>query len=212
MVETQMGGEVMEEKPVCNSCSKQIESGDKHLVIKASKKEEKDTFLCAKCLDEVQTALDEETRNPNIPMSFVVGLGGAIVASLIWYFFVTLTEWQIGIIAILMGWLVGQGVVWGAGHKRGTSLRWISVTLTLIAIFFSEYLILNHFLHEAGVPINLTIGQFFEIYGAYLSEGAGFLDILFFGIALWQAYATPGPRKLQGEIVHKNVAHDSSPL
>ena len=193
----------MEEKPVCSGCSKPVDLGSEHLLVKASKKGEQDTFLCAQCLAGAQTALEEETRSPNIPLAFVAGLGGAVVAGLIWYFFVTLTGWQIGIIAILMGWLVGQGVVWGAGRKRGTPLQWISVLLTIVAILFSEYLIFNHFFHEEGFAGNLPIGVFFQVYGAYFGEGAGFLDILFFGIALWQAYATPGQRKLKGEVVQR---------
>ena len=193
----------MEEKPVCTECSKPIELGDEHFIVKASKKGEADTFLCAQCLAKAKTALEEETHNPNIPLAFVVGLGAAVVAGLVWYFFVTLTGWQIGIISILMGWVVGQGVVWGAGHKRGIPLQWVSVLLTLVAIFLSEYLIFNHFFHEAGLVGNLPIDKFFEVYGAYFSEGAGFLDILLFGIALWQAYVTPGRRKLKGTVVYR---------
>ena len=191
----------MEEKPVCKECSKPIELRGEHLKIKESKKGEKASFLCSDCLAKAQTALEEETLKPNIPKAFLVGLGAAAVAGLIWYFFVTLTGWEIGIIAVLMGWLVGQGVVWGAGHKRGTPLQWISVLLTIIAIFASQYLIWNYFFHDVGGVGNLTIDQFLEVYGAYLGEGSGFLDIVFFAIALWQAYVTPRQRKLAGEVV-----------
>lgn len=195
----------MEEKPVCSGCSKTVDLGNEHLIVKASKKGEEDIFLCAQCLAETQTVLEAETRNPNIPLAFMAGLGGATVAGLIWYFFVTLTGWQVGIISILMGWVVGQSVVWGAGRKRGTPLQWLSVLLTVIAIIFSEYLIFNHFFHEEGFVGNLPIGVFFEVYAAYFGEGTGFLDILFFGIALWQAYATPRPRKLKGEVVNRAI-------
>ncbi len=141
-----------------------------------------------------QTVIQEETLGPNILMAILVGLAAAVLAGVIWYFFVTLTGWQLGIISILMGWLVGQGVIWGAGHKRGKPLQWISVLLTIVAVVFSEYLIFNHSFHEVGGVGNLTIGQFFDVYVDYLTEGAGFLDILFFGIALWQAYVTPRQR------------------
>jgi len=184
----------MEEKPVCTECSKPIDLGDEHLKIKESKKGEKDSFLCSDCLAKAQTTLEEETLKPNIPKAFLVGLGAAAVAGLIWYLFVTLTGWEIGIIAILMGWLVGQGVVWGSGHKRGTPLQWMSVLLTIVAIFFSEYLIFNHFFHEVGGVGNLPLDKFFQAYGAYFGEDRGFLDILFFGIAIWQAYVTPRQR------------------
>lgn len=143
----------------------------------------------------VQTVIQEEAQQPNMLMAALVGLGAATVAGLIWYFFVTLTGWQFGFISILMGWLVGRGVVWGAGRQRGRPLQWMSVLLTIVAIFFSEYLIFNHFFHELGLVGNLTIAQFFKFYGAYFAEGTGFLDILFFGIALWQAYVTPRQRK-----------------
>ena len=141
-----------------------------------------------------QTVIQEEKHDLNIPMALMVGLGTATIAGVIWYFFVTLTGWQLGIVSILMGWLVGQGVIWGAGRKRGKPLQWISVLLTVVAIFLSEYLIFNHYFHEVGGVGNLTIAQFFDVYVDYLTEGTGFLDILFFGIALWQAYVTPRQR------------------
>ncbi len=200
----------MEEKPVCEGCSKPIDLTDEHLVIEAKKKGEKETFLCAQCLTETQAALEEETHNPNIPLALVFGLGAAVVAGFIWYFLVTLTGWQVGIVAILMGWLVGQGIVWGAGHKRGAPLQWISVLLTIVAILFSEYMIFNHFFHEEGLVGNLPIDIFFEVYGAYFGEGTGFLDILFFGIALWQAYVTPRQRALKGQIIPRAMPQVSN--
>ena len=189
------------EKPVCAECSTPIEPGDEHLIIKASKKGKTDTFLCAQCLAKARTALEEQTHNPNMLMAVMGGLAGAVAGGLIWYFFVILTDWQVGFIAMLMGLLVGLGVVRGAGRKTGRPLQWISVLLTVVAILFSEYLIFNHFFREVGLVGNLTIAQFFEVYGAYFGEGAGFLDILFFGIALWQAYATPGRKVLKGTVV-----------
>lgn len=144
--------------------------------------------------DDSPIVSDERKDQPNIFMAFLVGLGAAALAGIIWYFFVTLTEWQFGFISILVGWLVGQGVVWGAGHKRGRPLQLISVVLTVAAIFLSEYLIFNHFFHEVGGMRNLTISEFFEVYGDYFTEGRGFMDVLFFGIAIWQAYVTPRER------------------
>jgi hypothetical protein len=189
----------MEQELVCAGCSKPINPKmDEYTIVGTSKKGIVEKVVCPQCRAKFQDELNQEALKPNIPLAVLAGLLGAVVAGIIWYYFVIITGWQFGLVSVLMGWLTGKSVIWGSGNKRGQSLQFISLALTVLAIIFSEYLIFNHyFVKEFGVG-NLTIGDFFTVYRYYFTHDTGFLDILFFGIALWQAYKTPQMRELNG--------------
>jgi len=65
-----------------------------------------------------------------------------------------ITNFQVGIVAIAVGFVVAQGVVFGAGRHPSIALVPISVAFTLVALVVSEYLIANHFY---GVAIAVLI-------------------------------------------------------
>jgi len=190
----------MENVLTCAKCSKQIDPQDEYTIIKTSKHGDVESALCPQCRAVVQDAIEQETRTPNILLALFAGSLGAAVAGLIWYYFVTLTGIQFGLVSVLMGWLVGKCVVWGSGNRRGKSLQLLSLSLTIVAIIFSEYLILNHyFIEEFGSGYgNLTLSDFFRMYGLYFTQASGFINLLFYGIALWQAYKIPRMRELGG--------------
>jgi hypothetical protein len=97
---------------------------------------------------------------------------------------------------------------WGAGNKRGRALQIMSVVLTVVAIFLSEYLILNHyFKEEFGTGYgNLTFSDFWTMYGAYFSDASGYFNLIFYAIALWQAWVTPRTREVSGIVMNKPAA------
>lgn len=198
----------MERKLVCAQCSKPIGPQDEYTIIKTSKHGDVESTLCLQCRAVVQDAIEQETHAPNILLALFAGSLGAAVAGLIWYYFVTLTEIQFGLVSILMGWLVGKCVVWGSGNRRGKSLQLLSLSLTIVAIIFSEYLILNHyFIEEFGSGYgNLTLSDFLRMYGLYFTQASGFINLLFYGIALWQAYKTPRMRELGGITMNSSAS------
>lgn len=139
---------------------------------------------------------------PNAPASsrdiaggLLVGLVAAVVASALWYGVVVITDYQVGIVAIAVGFLVGQGVVLGAGRRGHVALVAISVLLTFLALAISEYLVVMHVLEQEFMapgesldriqPIGLVV----EIVTDSLQADP--LTLLFWGIALFQAFVIP---------------------
>jgi len=198
----------MENELVCIGCSKLINPEDEYTIIQTSKKGDIESVLCPQCRVTFEDAVEQETHAPNILFAPIAGLLGATAAGLVWYYFVTLTGIQFGLVSVLMGWLVGKSIVWGSGNKRGKSLQLLSLSLTIIAIIFSEYLILNHyFIEEFGSGYgNLTLSDFLRMYGLYFTQASGFINLLFYAIALWQAYITPRKRELSGITMNKPTA------
>ena len=132
----------------------------------------------------------------------LAGLAAAVVGTLVWYGVVVITKYQLGFIAVGVGWLVGMGVVFGSGRKRGPALQAISVAITLAALVASEYLIVRHFavefLAEEGVteiPVLLPLGLMLEL--VVTSIGENLITLIFWAIALWAAFSTPARRRLR---------------
>lgn len=125
---------------VCASCNTNISEGSAALVQGKNKKSPL-LSICASCVSKMEQAFQAETNEPNLWGGLTVGLGAALIASLAWYAVVVVTKLQLGIIAVAVGWLVGQAVMLGAGHKRGRQLQMLSVGITTLTMAFSEYLV-----------------------------------------------------------------------
>ena len=122
------------------------------------------------------------------------GLVGAIIASALWYAVVALTSWQIGLVAIIVGFIVGKAVVFGAGGRGSIPLVAVSVAFTLMALVVSEYLIIFHFIsQEVGAANVISVIQpiDFVVMVAFESLQADPLTLLFWGFALFQSVAIP---------------------
>ena len=122
----------------------------------------------------------------------LAGLLAAVLATAIWYGVVAVTSYQLGIVAIAVGFLVGQSVVLGARGHASIALPVISVVLTLLALAISEYLIVAYFVgQEVGVPIDIVQPPDFVVSVIADSLAADPLTLAFWAIALFQAVAIP---------------------
>jgi hypothetical protein len=126
--------------------------------------------------------------------AIIVGLLGAIIGGVIWYYVTILTGWRIGFAAIGVGLLVGNGVVYGAGQKRAWKLQLIALVLALLGLVIGKYLLMQHYYSEAGWEGWMPLGLFFRTYFDSLTSGFnGILDLFFMALAMWYAYRVPSP-------------------
>ena len=136
----------------------------------------------------------------------VGGAIGAVLATGLWYGVVAVTNWQVGIVAIAVGFIVGQGVVLGAGRHPSILLVPISLAFTLVSLVVSEYLIANHFYNTAVAEISaemgLSVGEVADIAAlsgipttplelVRFSLESDPITLLFWAIAGWEAFVIP---------------------
>jgi len=185
----------------CANCGAAILEGQE-TVIRGKDKKAAGVTICPNCAEQIESAFQAETEGPNLPGAVLLGLGAAVISCLIWYGIVVVTNYQLGIIAVGVGWLVALAVIFGSGKKRGPKLQAISVVITLLAMVASEYLIVRHFLVEAlseegytGFKLLLPVGDMLTL----VVEGvkADLLTLVFWAIALWQAFVVPAKRRLR---------------
>jgi len=185
----------------CANCGVAIPAGSE-LTFRGTDRKAPDVTMCSNCARTVERTFQAETEDINSVNALLLGLGAAALSSVVWYGAVVVTNLQLGIIAVGVGWLVAQAVMLGAGRKRGASLQGLSIAITVLAMAFSQYLIVRHFavqsLARRGytnipllLPFDLMVGLIVE------SIRNDPLTLLFWAIAVWEAYKLPGARRLQ---------------
>jgi len=143
------------------------------------------------------------TKNPNILLGVVLGIVGAIVGGIVWYFITIGTEREIGYISLGLGYLVGTGVYWGSGKKRGHQLQIISAVITLITIFVTEKFIFDYFLNQY---LQAHISEYPQMVGQtvsvsftnqdFLMNLVSPIGLLIYAIGIYFAYKICKPRKI----------------
>src|SRR5256885_12374195 len=87
--------------------------------------------------------LAKQTSEPKMLGALLYGLVAGVLAGAIWFAIVIVTQHEVGLVAVVVGWLVGQAVVLGSGRKRGLKLQLLSVAIALATMAGAEYFILR---------------------------------------------------------------------
>ncbi|MDP7180508.1 MAG: hypothetical protein QF824_04525 [Candidatus Woesearchaeota archaeon] len=183
---------------ICSNCRTKLTGESKRVVTKEGGIAE----LCFKCHEGIEKALHMESKDVNFPLALGLGLIAGIIGAFIWYGIVVLTQWQFGLIALVIGYLVGFGVMIGAGRRRSVSLQIMSGVIALGSILFGEVLITSHFVLQAMAEQGMKLGFFDLDLGKVIGLtfellGEDPLTLLFWGIAVWVAFGIPKPAKLR---------------
>jgi hypothetical protein len=187
--------------PTCAACGAEIPQGQA-VVLRGKDKKAPPKTICPNCATSLEKTFEAETENPNLLGALALGLSAAVISALVWYLLVALTHYQIGFVAVGVGFLIGVAVRFGAGGQRGIALQLASVAITLLAMGTSEYLIVRHFAAQAlaeegytSIPLVLPIGLMLMLVVESIKSDP--LTLLFWGIAAWEAFAIPGKRRLR---------------
>lgn len=191
-------GSKAEQKVLCAECRQETPAGQYYTY---RDKKGQDLFLCGACRQKAEAALQGETENPNLMGAVLLGLLGGLLAGVVWYLIVAITRYEIGYVALGVGYLIGWSVYFGSGKKRGFHLQMISVGITLATLMIAAYFTVLHFLREYLLQEKVEgyQGQFFFISPldpAYLKSLVSPMGLLIWAIALYIAFSVSKPRAL----------------
>jgi len=125
----------------------------------------------------------------NLPMALMAGLGASLIGALLWATITVVTEYQIGYMAIAVGFMVGYAVRYlgkGLDQIYGIIGAVFALLGCLMGNFFS---IVGFAANELGLGYlealnSIDLGVIPEIMGDTFSP----IDILFYGIAIYEGY------------------------
>ena len=139
------------------------------------------------------------TRGIDYHRSLLYAIPAGIVAAIIWAFFVIITGWEFGFLAIAIGYLVGYATYFGAGKKGSFTLQLTSVGISLISIFIGEYLITNHFWYTDLIAEGVQTMYFLRVWpvvvGTFEYIYQNPVTLLFWAIALYASYSMARQRE-----------------
>ncbi|MDQ0172793.1 hypothetical protein [Paenibacillus tundrae] len=138
----------------------------------------------------------EEKQGIKIGMPIIGGLIAAIVGGAIWAAVAAMTEYEVGLIAILIGALTGYAVVLLSNKRIATVHKVIAVIFALVGIVLGKYLTVVYFASEMFdesfmqlVFDGEIVNAFIETFSDYFGEP---MDLLFIGLAIVSAWQIPG--------------------
>ncbi len=91
-------------------------------------------IVCASCRDRIEAMFQGGSPLTRVFKAFVFGTIGAAVGALLYYAIMKITGLNIGLVAIVVGLLVGGAVKAGSGNRGGRFYQLLAVFLTYSAI------------------------------------------------------------------------------
>jgi hypothetical protein len=113
---------------ICSRCEKSLDREYHQLNAQA---------VCGEC----RVRADVEHARDQRPSQFLIaagyGFGAAIVGGVLYWGFVKVTDIELGLMAIAVGWLVGKAVMKGSNARGGRRYQVLAVVLTYLSIAMS---------------------------------------------------------------------------
>jgi hypothetical protein len=111
------------------------------------------------------------------------GVVGALAGALVWATVAIVGEVEIGYVAVLVGYLTGQGVRLGARGVSAPGLRGLAGSVALTGLAVAKYFIAAYFISKVG-GISPLSSAAWHIFVANLSELVSGLDVIFIMLAI----------------------------
>ena len=111
--------------PTCNVC---------HRVVLDSYYEINGKVVCASCRQGVEAALRGGSRLGRVFKALVFGSVAALAGAVLYYAFVRATDINFGLVAVLLGLMVGGAVRKGSGNRGGRFYQFLAVFLAYSSI------------------------------------------------------------------------------
>lgn len=146
-----------------------------------------------------QVVVDKSDQS--LVLGIIGGVVAAIVSAILWAVITAVTHAQIGFIAVGVGFLVGMAVrLFGRGSDPIFGM--VGAVLSLAAILVGNLLAAAIFVsNDLKIPLAEVLPILLKpgVAGQVLSDGFSVIDLVFYGIALYEGYrfAVGGVRRVR---------------
>ncbi|MFL5319996.1 MAG: hypothetical protein ACJ790_10115 [Myxococcaceae bacterium] len=159
------------------------------------------TQVCNNCAAQIQAELAaEQSTGARFPLAIAGGAIGALIGAFVWAAIVVITNFEVGYVAVLVGFLAGQGVKLGAGKGRGQTLQAAAAGLAVFGLVVSKYFIFAHFAVAALAGKGISVGYFSSevigYFGQFFTDQLSPFDLLWVFIAISAAYRVPAASRV----------------
>lgn len=149
--------------------------------------------FCAACTATIRQAHGASAGAGAFPRALGAGIGAGVAGSALYYIVEKISGYQLAIIAIAVGFLVGRAVRWGTGGRGGLVYQILAVVLTYTAIAFSwlPFVIESN---EGTFGLGDAIPLAIFMIGLPIRIGLESpFSLVVIGIGLWEAWKFTAP-------------------
>jgi len=179
--------------PTCATCNRSVESS--YYLIG-------ETIVCASCREQVVAALSDPRAGGRFGRAALYGSVAALLGTVVWYAIRKATGYEIGLVAIGVGIIVGIAVKKGSGGLGGKRYQALAVALTYASIALANLPEIVEGLAASPPPTDAsapapTLSGFFLAWGIlvlvalaspFLMGFQNIIGILIIGIGLYEAW------------------------
>jgi len=167
-----------------------------------------DRAFCRTCSDIFKMQIRNRSigRSPsvdsvNYPMAALGAILGGTVGALAWWGLTVFTRTGFGLVAVVIGLLVGQGTVLFARGKRSVGLQALSLLIGVLSFLIAVYLVnmtfLNQLLAQRGDSARVAFPPTsLETFYKVAAINFGIMKVAFLGVVAYLAWVIPRPLKL----------------
>ena len=150
--------------------------------------------FCEACTAAIRQAHGDSPGGAAFGRALGAGLIAGAVGSTLYYLVAKISGYQLSIIAIAVGFLVGRAVRWATGGRGGVIYQVLAVCLTYAAIAFSwvPFLLEQHEAGSVGVLDVVRQTPFILALPITLGLARPFMLVIL-GIGLWEAWKFTAP-------------------
>jgi hypothetical protein len=170
---------------VCSSCSRDVVQS--YYTVG-------DRILCSSCREQFTgvtgSALGRFFRATG------AALGVALAGSVVWWGVRAMTGYEIGLIAIAIGYGVARAIVWGTHGQTNVMYRVLAmlITYTGIALNYVPDLATGMAQGHAVGPIQVIVSIVLSFAAPFMMGAENILGLLIIAFGLWEAWKLTRPR------------------
>lgn len=146
---------------------------------------------CESCRT-ILSAIGAPVREPlPIAKALVLGFGAALVGAVIYWAVIRFFRLEIGIVAVLNGWMVGKAMRIGSGGRGGRVLQVAAALLTYLSVGMAYVPLALQAGASIGLPTLLS-AALLPVYVILGSMPGGLISALIIGFGMVQAWQLTG--------------------
>jgi hypothetical protein len=177
----------------CALCSASVRSEDTKLA--------NGHRVCPACALQLQAELARANEPDEVlPRAIALGALGGLLGAAVWAVVLIVTDFEIGYLAVLVGFLSGYGVKYGARGAGSRRLQKVAVACTLVGLIAAKYLVFAHFCSAAAAKEGVSLSYFSPglllMFPRAIVSMLSPFDLLWVFIAFSSAWRVPAPPRV----------------
>jgi hypothetical protein len=138
---------------------------------------------------KLEQYIEELKLEQNLGLGILGGLGAALIGAIAWAYITIITEFQIGYMAVAIGFIVGYTLRY-LGKGMDTIFGVVGAVCALLGCLLGNFLsIIGFFAQAEGLSFFEALAMVdISIIPEIMIETAQIMDVLFYGIAIYEGY------------------------